>query len=264
MTNHAIPKISILTATYRSPDYLHRAIVSVLQQTASDWEMIIAPDDGASYTHLSTVDPRIRVVSSTQRETGPGQARNRALAQARGKYIAVLDDDDQLAPNFVTTVLAALRQTDIVTVPTKYISEEGKPIREIGMEKNNIDITHFSQLLGSMHVIAKRAIYKKWQDCFAQDVLHTCAMIDLAGGHIPIVRATHYLNTVRQNSTCTRRKDIDEAYTSVIAQLAVTPLSDHAQQATRNLFLYRRQMNKRYETANPLGLGYQEFIKSIL
>lgn len=264
MTNNAIPKISILTATYRSPDYLYKAIASVLQQTVSDWEMIIAPDDGASYTHLSAVDPRIRVVSSTKSETGPGQARNRALAQARGKYIAVLDDDDQLAPNFVTTVLAALRQTDIVTVPTKYISEQGQPIREIGIERNNIDITYFSQLLGSMHVIAKRAIYKKWQDCFAQDVLHTCAMIDLAGGNIPVVRATHYRNTVRQHSTCARRKDIDEAYASVIAQLAITALSDHAQQATRNLFLYRRQMNKLYETANPLGLGYQEFIKNIL
>ena len=114
-----------------------------------------------------------------------------------------------------------------------------------------------------MHVIGKRSMYKEWQDCFAQDVLHTCAMIDLAGGTIPVVRATRYLNTVREHSTCAQRRDIDAAYTFVIAQLSRQRLSEQAQQATRTLFLYRRQINQRYETANPLGLGYHDFVQSI-
>src|SRR4051812_48935126 len=88
--------ISVIMAAYKEAALLERGLASLLAQTDPHWEVVISPDDGADYTRLEQRDPRIRVVRTRASDTGPGAARNRALAVASGDYIAVLDDDDTL------------------------------------------------------------------------------------------------------------------------------------------------------------------------
>jgi glycosyltransferase involved in cell wall biosynthesis len=106
------PVVSIILPTFDRLDYLPAAIQSVVAQSLTDWELLIA-DDGsgpATRTYLSTVHdpPRIRVLQLAH--TGkPAAARNAALRAARGEFIALLDSDDVWLPHKLELQIAALR-----------------------------------------------------------------------------------------------------------------------------------------------------------
>ena len=256
-------RISVITATCHAMVFLRRAINAMLAQDNQNWEMIVSPDDGGDYHSLEQIDPRIRVVRSNAVRTGAGQARNRGMAIATGTYVATLDDDDTVAPNFVGEVLAALKRHDVVTVPTKYVTETGEFIRTIGDTLPTMDIPTFSRELGSMHVIGQRNRHPTWQSCFAQDVLHTCETIDRAGGSIHIVQSTRYNCTVRARSACMTRTDIDHEY-GLLAEAGDSQLrmSSTGAAQTRELFGYRRSINALFEnrTESLLSMGYHQFV----
>ncbi|MFL5383388.1 MAG: glycosyltransferase family 2 protein [Longimicrobiaceae bacterium] len=103
--------ISVIIPAYRAEPFIRRAVGSVLGQTRSPAEIVIASDDGTDYAALLRAsglsDPRIRCVSTGAVRTGPANARNTGLAAARGRIIATLDADDLLAPRALE-VLAPL------------------------------------------------------------------------------------------------------------------------------------------------------------
>lgn len=255
-------KISFITATFHQPIRLKRAIRSLLEQTNPNWEMVISPDDGENYAHFSRYDHRIRIVSAAEKHTGAGSARNRGRAIASGEYIAVLDDDDLVTKTFVHEVLRALESAHTVTVPTAYVREDGNLIREVGTDHSEIDIPRFSKELGSMHVVSERRIHQPWRDCFAEDVLHTCIAISNAGGKIPVVNSTRYIGIVRQDSTCTTRRDIGSEYEKLIG-LGFPDLPHHAVSAIRRLFEYRHEINSAFEGRTTRATGYHEFVTSL-
>lgn len=255
-------KISFITATFRQPGRLRRAVRSLLEQTNPNWEMVISPDDGENYDHFSQYDDRIRIVSTTENHTGAGLARNRGRAIASGDYIAVLDDDDFVTKNFVHEVLRALESAHTVTVPTAYIREDGGLIREIGTDCSRIDIPRFSSELGSMHVVSEQRVHQPWGACFAEDVLHTCIAIANAGGRIPVVGSARYVGIVRQGSTCTTKRNIRSEYDKLIG-LGFPALSHQAAREIRQLFEYRRNINSAFEASTMKDAGYHEFVSSL-
>ena len=93
-------KVSIILPVYNSQSYIRKAIESVMNQTFSDFELIIV-NDGSTDNTLGIInefdDERIRLI--TQENLGPGAARNNALKLACGEYIMYLDSDDWLCPD---------------------------------------------------------------------------------------------------------------------------------------------------------------------
>lgn len=96
------PLVSIIIPVFNNEETLCKTIDSVLAQTFGDWELIIV-DDGSTDRSLEIAtsyrerDVRIRCVA--QANSGAGSARNTALAMAVGRYVALLDGDDQCFPN---------------------------------------------------------------------------------------------------------------------------------------------------------------------
>jgi glycosyltransferase involved in cell wall biosynthesis len=95
---------------YNSQATIGSAIESVLRQTRADFELIIV-DDGSTDETASRVQPflrdaRVRLIS--QRNLGLAAARNTAIANARGKYISLLDSDDLWLPDYLETMAATL------------------------------------------------------------------------------------------------------------------------------------------------------------
>jgi glycosyltransferase involved in cell wall biosynthesis len=107
------PAVSIILPTFNRLDFLEPAIASVFAQTFEDWELLIA-DDGSSeatraYLRALQDHPRVAVMSMPH--TGrPSIARNVALRQARGEYVAFLDSDDVWLPKKLETQIASLRR----------------------------------------------------------------------------------------------------------------------------------------------------------
>lgn len=96
------PAVSIIIAARDYGAFLPTAIASVLAQTLRDWECIIVDDASTDDTPViaqraAAADPRIRLIR-LERNVGVSAARNRGIAEARGRYLQFLDADDAIAP----------------------------------------------------------------------------------------------------------------------------------------------------------------------
>ena len=91
-----MPAVSIIVNVWNGASTLAEAIQSALAQSFSDWEMIVWDDcssDESARVAKSFADPRIRYFLAPQ-PTSLGQAREAAIHQARGIWLAFLDQDD--------------------------------------------------------------------------------------------------------------------------------------------------------------------------
>lgn len=117
------PLISIVTPVYNvDPQWLHRCIESVRAQRYPHWQLCLH-DDGSTRADTREAlrawlgrDERIQVVFG-RANGGISAASNAALARARGEFVALLDNDDELSPDALFEVAALLEQhpdTDLV------------------------------------------------------------------------------------------------------------------------------------------------------
>ena len=106
------PLISVVVPTFNSGRTIVRALASILAQSHGNLEVIIADDASSDDTHrrvLEFADSRILLLPSDKSvNEGPAVARNRALTQAKGSYIAFLDSDDEWFPEKLRLQLAFL------------------------------------------------------------------------------------------------------------------------------------------------------------
>ena len=102
------PKISVIIPTYGVPVFLNKAIQSVRAQTIENWELIIVDDNDpntearmateALVSNFQEIDKRIIYIKHERNKNG-AVARNTGFAIAKGKYISLLDSDDEYYPN---------------------------------------------------------------------------------------------------------------------------------------------------------------------
>ncbi len=110
-----VPSVSIIIPVYNTEKYLRRCLDSAIRQTLSDIE-IICIDDGST-DHSSEIldeyvgkDSRVRVLHKNNK--GYGSAINSGIAEARGKYVAILESDDYVMCNMYEKLYnLALRNT---------------------------------------------------------------------------------------------------------------------------------------------------------
>ncbi|HIK07287.1 MAG TPA: glycosyltransferase family 2 protein [Trichormus sp. M33_DOE_039] len=90
-----MPKVSVIIPAYNAMAFLPTTLDSVLQQTFSDYEVIIVNDgssDGIVHWFTQIIDVRVKLI--TQENQGPAAARNNGITNSQGDYIAFLDADD--------------------------------------------------------------------------------------------------------------------------------------------------------------------------
>jgi Glycosyl transferase family 2 len=98
-----LPKVSIIIPSYNTSQYIAITLDSVFSQTFRSFEVIVVNDGSPDTSKLErTLRPYLdRMVYIKQENAGPSAARNRAIRQAHGKYIAFLDSDDAWFPIFL-------------------------------------------------------------------------------------------------------------------------------------------------------------------
>lgn len=103
-----MPPVSVIINVRNGALFLREAIDSVLAQTFTDWELIVWDDcstDNSAAIAKSYQDERIRYYLSPV-DTPLGEARNNAIAEARGEWLAFLDQDDIWLPRKLERQLA--------------------------------------------------------------------------------------------------------------------------------------------------------------
>ncbi len=113
------PKISLIIPVYNSEKYLPECLDSVLEQTFKDFE-VVCVNDGSTDSSLSILKKYAakdaRIVIKSQNNAGVSAARNAALELAKGKYIAFLDSDDFIHPDYLKVLYETmeLKKADLV------------------------------------------------------------------------------------------------------------------------------------------------------
>lgn len=110
MTDVNNNSVSIIVPAYNAEKYISDMIESVLQQTYPYFELIIVDDastDRTAQIVQSFRDKRIKLIRHTSNK-GPGAARNTAIEAANGKWMAVLDADDQWKANRLERMIDVL------------------------------------------------------------------------------------------------------------------------------------------------------------
>jgi teichuronic acid biosynthesis glycosyltransferase TuaG len=114
MLENENPLISVITPCYNSARYIGQTIESVLAQTYQNWEMIIVDDCSTDNSfqlarEYAEKDKRIRVYRQEQ-NSGAALARNKAIMESHGKYVAFLDSDDLWLPEKLEKQLRFMRE----------------------------------------------------------------------------------------------------------------------------------------------------------
>jgi len=114
MTDSPTPLVSVCLPSYNGQDFIKSAIVSVLNQSYGLFELVIV-DDHSSDRTLDVIgrfaDPRIRVIANPSRLGQMGNW-NRALGEARGRYVKLLPQDDELRPNCLQRQVECLEKPE--------------------------------------------------------------------------------------------------------------------------------------------------------
>lgn len=124
--------ISIVIPIYRVEEYLAATLDSLLAQTEQDWECILVDDgspdrSGEVAEAYAAKDCRFRVIH--QENAGVSAARNRGIEAARGEFLAFVDGDDCVAPDFLAQMRhAACEGIDLVFCEYRRISPEGREL----------------------------------------------------------------------------------------------------------------------------------------
>lgn len=105
--------VSIIMPSYNTANYIAASIQSVLDQTYPNWELLLVDDCSTDDTDAVVApflsDARIRYLKNEQ-NSGAAISRNRALREAKGRWIAFLDSDDLWYPTKLEAQLRFMQE----------------------------------------------------------------------------------------------------------------------------------------------------------
>ena len=173
--------VSVIVPVYNVENYLERCLESILAQSFTDFELILVDDgstdgSGSICDEFAKIDQRISVLH--QINQGVSVARNRGIAESRGKWISFIDSDDYILPDYLQVLyLGTLKSdTDMVMTGIKHIFEndsQREVVREwpeIVVRKDNLDVLYEKSILqyqkGPVIKLFKNEIIKENGLCF--------------------------------------------------------------------------------------------------
>jgi glycosyltransferase involved in cell wall biosynthesis len=154
--------ISILLATYNGEKYIQKSIESVLNQTFTDFELLIGfngTTDNSKKIVSNINDSRIRVFDYGE-DKGKPKTLNKLIKEAKYDWIGIQDDDDIWLPKKLEKQIEFINSFDVIGTQIFYIDEEenitGKP--NLSLSSDEI-IKKF--LSGDNQIANSSAIFKK-------------------------------------------------------------------------------------------------------
>lgn len=115
--------VSIIMPSYMTGNLIAESIESVISQTYTNWELIIIDDCSTDNTDTVITkyrDKRIRYFKN-EKNSGAARSRNRALCEAKGKWIAFLDSDDLWMPNKLEKQISFMKENGYHFSYTDYL-----------------------------------------------------------------------------------------------------------------------------------------------
>jgi len=188
--NHPMPLVSVIMPAYNASAYIRKSIESVIGQSYDCWQLIVVNDASTDETlaiteAIAATDTRIQVVSVDENR-GVAKARNLALENARGKYIAFLDSDDFWYPEKLAKQVAFMEAENVNVSYSCY--------RRIGQHEQAIGEVHppsmvtYTDMLKSNFIGNLTGIYnaeklgiQKFEDLNHEDYVAWLSLVKMSG-----------------------------------------------------------------------------------
>lgn len=166
-----ICKVSVIIPYYNRKEKIFRALGSVINQTYTDFEIILI-NDGSTDNGDKLVDDfieknkEIRIIHLHQKNGGPSKARNRGIIASQGEYIAFLDSDDSWERNKLENQINFMEKNkDIMITGTNYkIKTDSKIITKYNSTEKYVRANFYKMLFKMFFcmptVIVKSKIFK--------------------------------------------------------------------------------------------------------
>ncbi len=170
-TREGFPALTVILPAYNAAATLETCVTSILSQTMSDLELIIA-DDGSTDATLDIAsefaknDERVKVLRLPH--GGVSAARNAAIEEIRGRYVMFVDADDRIEKNTAERALFAVEGADMVVWDAVHEKKDGPiPIRS-PEEAGIYTAGDYADRLCSGMNLANLAV---WNKLFRRDII---------------------------------------------------------------------------------------------
>ena len=160
------PLVSVIMPAYNGEKYIGRAIQSVLHQTYKNFELIIVDDKSTDNTlgEIKRIsDSRIKLIKN-KKNHGIAYSTNLAIASSNGKYIALLDDDDEAFPQRLERQVLFLEKNidiDVLGGKTVYIDAEDNILKYGSVPRRNPKLIKVILLFRCMDFMNSTVMYRK-------------------------------------------------------------------------------------------------------
>lgn len=159
-------KVSIVLPSYNGARFLAQSLESIINQTFTDWELIIVDDCSTDNTYeiaksYTDKDPRITVIHNETNKKLPASL-NVGFAHARGKYFTWTSDDNVAKPNWLSVLVDYLDKNpdvDMVSADMDYIDENGNLFFNPRHKRNIFALPYISNVGAAF--MYRRAIAEK-------------------------------------------------------------------------------------------------------
>ena len=155
--------ISIIVPLYNKDQYIKRCLLSILNQTYNDFEIIIINDgstDNSEQIVRELNNKKIRFYTTNNK--GVSHARNFGIREAKGEYVCFVDADDYVSPNYLSTMIYNMdKNVDLII--TNKIDVYGELMKKIDIEEYSgyvRNIPKYFYQLGFCHPVWGK-LYKK-------------------------------------------------------------------------------------------------------
>lgn len=162
------PLVSVVVTTYNRTDYLKLTLESILNQTLSDFEVIVIDDGTANNLNEELCNQFEKVkYFKIENSGGPARPRNFGIREAQGKYIAFLDDDDLWLPEKLERQVAILEKNadyGLVHTCCDVIDENGKLKNVVIGRPGTPDVKHGDvslRMVGNWTLMTSSVIIRK-------------------------------------------------------------------------------------------------------
>lgn len=181
-SDSGIPLVTIVMPTYNQAKYLPMAIQSVLEQTFSNWELIIVDNfstDGTLDILGTYLDSRIKVLQ-IDNSGCIAKSRNLAINSAKSEWLAFLDSDDYWYPNKLNSIFGqAVGEVDFFYHNLTTVDEDSHMIDPKGIESRNLKSPILKDLILKGNTIATSSVVVRRR--FVLEVGCMSERIDLVG-----------------------------------------------------------------------------------